>query len=60
MKSRMLRRVKGGALAALVMGGMLFATSCGVKDIWANIVAGTLAYVKSTTTSILSDNVPLP
>jgi len=39
---------------------MLFATSCGVKDIWANIVAGTLAYVKSTTTSILSDNVPLP
>lgn len=60
MKIRMLRRVKAGALATLVTGGMLLGTSCGVKDIWANVVAGTLGYVKATTTTILTETVPLP
>ena len=60
MTKRGLKKAKQGVLATLLAGGILLGTSCTVGDIWQNVVAGALTYVKNTTTNVLTDSVPLP
>jgi len=56
--ARMIGRVKRAALAGLLAGGTVFGASRSAADIQKNVVAGTLTYVKNSTTTFWNSLVP--
>jgi len=55
---RFIRRMKTGTLTALLAGGTLFGWNCTQADLQKNIVAGSLAYVKGSTTTFWNTYIP--
>ena len=56
--TRFLRRTKMTALTTLMAGGMLFGSSCTIKDIQKNLIAGSLSYVKDHATAFWNAFLP--
>lgn len=54
-----LYRIKLAVLTAMTLGGSaLYGTSCGMADLRDNLAAGTLSYVKTSTTEFWSALIP--
>ena len=58
LNRRIAQRMKLAALVAAALAGGTTYTSCGMSDVRDNMIAGTLTYVKTSTTEMWTSALP--